>query len=113
MTDTETPIEAGARALHGRIYGEISTLGWDVRGPGQREQFLGDARAVFESVDIIGMTKVLSAHPTWRLRGCCPDDDWYICSGCGAEIETALAHVDAEFRDHQAVAVIAWLGGGA
>jgi hypothetical protein len=60
------------------------------------------------AVDLIAQT--LGAHfkPIFRDDG--PGDDWFVCSGCGAEIETSGRHVKAEFVAHQAQAVTEALG---
>jgi hypothetical protein len=39
MTDTETPIEAGARALHDRTYAGLDVRPWDMRTDAGRERF--------------------------------------------------------------------------
>lgn len=93
MSDTETPIEAGARALRDGRH-EAKKRGQDTW------EFADMARVVFGSVGVEGLAEVLRAHI--RLRP--PYGD---CS-CGYEVP--LGH---PFSEHEAEAVIAWLGGGA
>lgn len=110
MTDTETPIEAGARALHDRTYAGLDVGLWERRTEVGRERFVGDAGAVFGSVDIEGLAEVLIQHRDYREW-----DDGLATGGfacrCGTEVETGL-RPDPEFRRHQAEAVVAWLMGG-
>lgn len=50
---------------------------------------------------------VLADHPGYSLRHEDELDDWYVCTGCGVEVETSAAHVAGEFRAHQAEQIAA------
>jgi hypothetical protein len=106
MTDTETPIEAGARALHDRIYAGLGAGSWGMRTEVGRERFVGDARAVFGSVGVEGLAEEINRHapsdaPTEPGGANCTCGDG---PDAWEDIETADLHV--------AEAVIAWLSGG-
>lgn len=47
------------------------------------------------------VARVLGEHPGWRFRAEEPGD-WYVCSGCGTELETLRSAFPQEFYDHQA-----------
>ncbi len=56
------------------------------------------------------VAEVLAAHPDFYYREAQPGDKWYVCEGCGVEIETHLSAVRYEFVQHQAEQVVALWG---
>jgi hypothetical protein len=111
MTDTETPIEAGARALHDRTYAGLDVGLWDRRTEVGRERFLGDARVVFGSVGFEDLVSLIAVHESWSSSGI---DLTSISCSCGAHLgtyATALpaAHVHLA---HLAHSIKSWLMGG-
>jgi len=58
-----------------------------------------------------GLEEVLGLHCGYHLRERYPWDLWYVCDGCGAEIETERSLVGVEFIAHQREAIQVWLGG--
>lgn len=45
--------------------------------------------------------RLVEAHQGIRLRSDGPGDRWYVCTGCGVELETDEASVGGESRQHQ------------
>lgn len=120
MTETETPIEAGARALHDRTYAGLDVGLWERRTEAGRERFLGDARAVFASVGVEGLAEVLRAHRLARWEET-PDTPSMVTLVCTCRLEFVMEEgmpdgteeqLETVHEGHVAEAVVAWLTGG-
>lgn len=112
MTDTETPIEAGARALHEKTYAGLDIGSWDTRSARGRERFLTDAQAVFGSVGVEGLAAEIGRH--WLLEPShAYGDARRVNRSCNCGRTLAPQHFEwrhsQEMTQHEAEAVKAWL----
>lgn len=84
------PIEQAAEALNSRHrYIDMHA---------RRQEAILAGRSL---LNVEQMARVLANHPGWRFRAEEPGD-WYVCSGCGTELETLRSAFPQEFYDHQA-----------